>query len=106
MGEGDRAGWALGWLLGHRQGQLEGEAGTLARLRLDPDRAADPLDQLPGDGEAEAGATELTVPLVLDLVELAEDMAEMLRRDADTSVFDRHPQGMPAGAGIDADDAD
>ena len=56
---------------------------------LDPDLAAHQLDQLAGDGKAEPGALVGAVALVLDLVELAEHVVELVGRDADAGVFDR-----------------
>lgn len=71
-----------------RQRQAEAKAGALALLAVDPDLAAHHLNQPFGDRQPQAGALELAVALVLDLVELAEDVADLLLRDADAGVLD------------------
>src|SRR5437660_932467 len=56
-------------------GQREGEAGAFADAALDPHAAAEMLDDLAADVQAEAAAVRLGGQRVPDLAELVEDHA-------------------------------
>ena len=81
-------------IFGHRQRDLEPEAGALPHIAVHPDRPAHEFDQPTRDGQAKAGAFELAVLVILDLIELTEDVVKVFRRDADTGVLDRDMQGL------------
>ena len=95
-------------LVGRGQGQRKAEDAAPVRLRFDPDLAAHQLDQPPGYGKAEAGALELAVALALDLIEFAEDVLDLVGRDADAGILDEdaqiHPLAVFGGHAWDADD--
>ena len=59
------------------------------RAALDPDAAAEHLDQRPADRQAEAGASELAGRRAVRLAERLEDERVLLGRDADAGIGDR-----------------
>src|SRR5204863_5309934 len=65
---------------------VEGRAGLA--LRLDPDTAVDPADELPADVEAETGAADAAGHVGVEAVELLEDPALLGRRDAQAVIGD------------------
>ena len=67
-------------------GKLHLEGRALAERRFDPDATAVHLDDLLGDGEAEAGPALRLGVGVVDLMELLEDAAQLLSRNAGASV--------------------
>src|SRR6185436_10172983 len=67
----------------------KGERRALTGLALDPDLAAVQLDELAGQGQAQAGALVLARVVRSDLAELLEDGLVVLGRDADAGVGDR-----------------
>lgn len=79
-------------IFGHRQRQPEAKARPLSDLTVDPDRTLHPLDQPLSDGKPKPCTLKLAVRLAFHLVELAKDEIEVLRRNADAGIFDRHMQ--------------
>src|SRR5262249_32261372 len=71
------------------RGQLQLKRRSFARRRLHPDAAAVHLDDLLGDGEAEARAALGLGKGTVDLVELLEDPSLLVKRYAGTGVCDR-----------------
>src|SRR5205814_9812055 len=59
---------------------------TLFRSALDFDAAAHPLDDAPGDGEAETGATEFSCRSAVGLLEFVKDARLLSGRNADAAV--------------------
>ena len=78
-----------------RQGKAKG--GTLPGLGLDRDAAAVPFDDLLADGQSDAGAGKL-FPLVQPL-EHAKDLVEVLRINSQSVVFHREDPFLPAMSG-------
>ncbi len=76
------------WVARRADGQRDGERRPGALLRLDADRPAVPLDDVPGDREAEPGAAAAR-PGTVDLVEALEDPAAIPTGDPDPVVDDR-----------------
>ncbi|HSP97785.1 MAG TPA: hypothetical protein VL049_11140 [Candidatus Dormibacteraeota bacterium] len=73
-------------------------------LALEPDRAADRVEQAPRDVEARAGAAVAGVDVALGLADGGEDQRLRLGRDADAGVLDGQLAGAErrAGGGDDA----
>src|SRR5687767_6473217 len=91
---GARSGSGAGMDGSEELGQLDDEAGALAGLALDADRAAMRLDDLPRDVQAEA---EAAVGARRDRpLEAVEDPVELLGRDADAVVAHLHGDGVDA----------
>src|SRR5215510_13489139 len=82
----------------------ERERGANAHLALDPDLAPVELDELPTQGQSQAGAL-LLGRAGPDLTELLEDGFLILRRDADTGVAHRDLDGPVHWHGPDVDPA-
>ncbi len=61
------------------------------------------LDDLRGDGQAQARAAGFPRTRLVDPVEALEDAAAVGLRDADAVVRDLHPDPLAHGAGGDAD---
>src|SRR6266481_2984580 len=76
-----------------RERQRERERGACADLALDPDLAAMEFDELPRKGQPEPGAFLLR-GAGAHLPELLEHRLEVLRRDADPRIADRHLDGL------------
>src|SRR5215468_7928893 len=70
-----------------RQGDAHRGAG--AELAVEADGSAMQLDELPGQVQPQPRAAILTRIRSVDLVEAIEDLAQMLRSDADAVVGDR-----------------
>jgi len=70
----------------------EVESAAPAGLTLHPDAPAQQLDQLGGDGQAQPGAAVLARRRAVGLLERPEDLAQLVRRDADAGVADRKMQ--------------
>jgi hypothetical protein len=67
-------------------GQVDGEARADAVAALDLDAATEQRQQLPGDRQAEAGATVFTRVRLVELAEVLEDRLQVLGPDADARV--------------------
>ena len=65
----------------------EAEAGADILFGFDPDLAAHELGQLAADRQSQARPLERAVPFVLDLVEHAEHVLDLVGRDADPRVL-------------------
>lgn len=104
----DPVGDATPAAVGLRHGELEAEAeaGPLAEFGIDPDLAVHELDQALRDGEPESRPVEAAVHFVFDLIELPEDVAAHLGRDADARILDRNGDVPVTGAARAAHDAD
>ena len=79
---------AVGPVDGDRKHQADREHGAAARLALDGDVAAHGARQTARDGEAEAGSAAAQGGLAVALVELAEQPANGLARQADAGILD------------------
>ena len=92
--------------VGHGQAEreVEGAAGTFAAL--DPDAAAHQLHQLRGDRQPEAGAAVAARHRGVRLLERAEDLVELVLRNADAGIADREVQLRVALAPLEHLDAD
>src|SRR5438874_6245934 len=82
---------------------LDVEDGAAAAVGLDPDPAFDPPDQLPGDVEAEPGASDAAGHVGIEAIELFEDATPLRRRDTEAAVRDRKPDDVACGLHRDAD---
>jgi hypothetical protein len=71
--------------------QVESEGGALADLALDREPAAVQLDDLLGQGQADARAAEPALAARVGLGEAIEDARQVRGRDAHARVLDRHP---------------
>ena len=72
-----------------RQADPKAKARPLAFAAFNPDGAAHQRDQPLADGQPQAGPLELARPGVVGLIELAEDVVDLVGRDADAGVLDR-----------------
>src|SRR5437899_654157 len=81
------------------------EGGALVQAALDPDAPAVHLDELLGDAQAEAGATELARDGRVDPAELGEYLGELVRRDADPGVRHAVAHAVAVARGADRDAA-
>src|SRR5690606_25520456 len=77
--------------------------GAAADLALDPDLAAEELDQAPGDREAEAGAAEAAGGRRVDLRKGPEEAIAAILRDPDPVVADGEAEAIAALAELDPD---
>src|SRR5437763_15520399 len=73
-------------ILGGRQRQDGAKGRALAWRALDFDAAAHPLDDAPGDGQAETGAAEFSCRSAVGLLEFVEDASLLSWRNADAAV--------------------
>src|ERR1041384_96201 len=87
--------------VGARQFDDERRAG--ARLRVDVQAAPHPLNQLPGDVEAQAGASGRAGQLGARAVELLEDPLLLGERDAGPGVGDQDADGAVGRLDANAD---
>ena len=88
----------------HLAGEFEPEQTALPRRAFDADAAAMGLDDLLGDGEAEAGSAVPVDDGLVGLGKLTEDLVEILRRDADATVMHVEAEGRStSGASAHAD---
>src|SRR4051812_30357390 len=69
-------------------GERDGEPGAGADAAVDGDLAADRLDQVLDDREAQAGPAELAAARLVDAVEPLEDAGQVVAGDADAVVGD------------------
>src|SRR5581483_4905958 len=67
-------------------GHLDDEGRPVRSVRLHPDPAVDPAEELAADVEAEAGAADAASHVRVEAVELLEDAALLGGRDAETGV--------------------
>ena len=94
---GDRPGSRLLRRAGRaRQRQFEPERRALSELARHADVAAEQVDQLPGDGEAQTGPAVLARLEGVDLREGLEDVLDLLLGDAETGVLHGDAQTEPA----------
>src|SRR6185295_350570 len=87
-----RRAWVLVPLMGRLaffDGKFDPESTPLAHFRLDSHSTAHPFHRLPHDGEPDAGAG--IGFLFVKPLEDPEDALQVLRRDADSVVFDPEP---------------
>src|SRR4029077_12911232 len=82
------------------------ELAPLADTAVDGDLAADRLDQVLDDREAQAGPPQLPAPRLVDAVEAFEDAGQVVAGDADPGVGDFQDDGVPPQAAADADGAE
>ena len=88
-------------LFGHGQHQAEAKARPPPRFAVHPDRALHPFHQPPCDGQPQPRALEAAVRGILNLVELAKDVVQKLRRDPDACILYRDVQPLPARIRLD-----
>src|SRR5258706_15887527 len=80
-----------------REGQRTKERRAGALGAGGPDTAAVPFDQMLGDRQAQAGAAVVAGARPIDLIEALEDPRQVIGRDADPAVGDRHQQPVAGG---------
>ncbi|MNL36075.1 hypothetical protein D3C87_1581420 [compost metagenome] len=86
LGDELRDDLGLGIVRANCQGHVEMEGATLADLAFQLDRATHQVNELPGNGEAQAGSAVLAGDRVVCLGEGVEDDVLFLGGDADAGV--------------------
>ena len=93
-------------IFGNRQRQPKPKARPFAKFAVHPNSPPHPFDQPLSDGQTQTCAIEFTVRLAFDLVEFAKNVIQILGRDPDAGVFDRHMQLLAARFVFNPDHAD
>ncbi len=81
-----------------RQGEMKRGAATEAALR--PRAAAVEVDDLPDDGEPEAGALDVAAAAAFDACVTIEDVLQRLGRESEAVIVDRHMPQTAATTGV------
>ena len=86
-----------------RQGKAKSR--PIVQLAIDFDRAAESIQQMLDDGQAEAGAADGPVPGFVGAIETVEDTGQVFGGDADAGILDGEVDPLAGRIGGDPDKA-